>query len=82
MDEPDGDRVQVVELGAAGPAGDDEAALLEHGEVLGHAEAGHLGQRGRELAEGLAVALEQRVQQRPPVGVGQGPEHQLHLAIM
>ena len=82
MDEADGDRVEVVQLLAAGPAGDDEAGLLEHGEVLHHAEAGHLGQRGRKLAEALPVALEQPVEQGAPVGVGQGFEHLLHAAIM
>ena len=75
MDHTDGDGVEEVELRATDPAGDDETVRLQHGQVLGDAEAGHLGHGGRQLAERLAVPLVQQVEQRPAVTVGQGPEH-------
>ena len=55
VDEPDGDRVQVVKLGAAGPAGDDEVL----GAVIGALPAGTAVGRGNvagALGHGYAVA--------------------------
>jgi hypothetical protein len=78
VDLADGDRVEEVLLLAPYLAGGDEVGLFEHPEVLHHAEARQLGQHGAELGERLAVAAEQGVEQRPPVGVGQGPEGEVH----
>ena len=48
---------------------------LEDPEVLHHAEPGHARQRRLELSQRLAITLEEPVQQRPPIGLGQRPEH-------
>ena len=63
---------------APGPAGGDEVGLLQHAEVLHHAEARDLRKHGAELAERLTIAGEQRVEQRPTVRVGQCPEDEFH----
>ena len=77
MDEPDRDRVEEVELLPAPPPGDDEAGLLELLQVLHHPEAGHR-EALLERAQRLAVLPEELVEQAPPGGVGQGPEHLVH----
>ncbi len=69
VDQPDRHRVQEVQLLPARPAGDDEAGVLEHAQVLHDAEAGHL-ELGLELRERAAVALEEPVEQMAPGRVG------------
>ncbi len=73
-DEPDGDRVEEVELPPAVPARGDEVRILEHAKVLHDAEAGHLRERRLQLAERLAIALPEPVEQHAPVRVGERPE--------
>ena len=70
VDQPDRHRVQEVELLPALPAGDDEPGVLEHAQVLHHAEAGHL-ELGLELRERAAVTLEEPVEQVAPRRVGE-----------
>lgn len=48
-------------------------SVLEDGEVLGYALAGHV-QVGAELGQGLAIVGVQDVQEQAPVGVGEGFE--------
>ena len=60
-------------LAAPGPPGGDESRLLEHAQVLHHAEAGHL-QLALELGERAAVTLEEPVEEVPPRRVGEGLE--------
>ena len=66
----DRDRVEEVQLGATDSLGDDEVGGLQHGEVLHHAEPGHLREAVAQRLHRLAVAFEQRVEQSP---VGSGP---------
>src|SRR4051794_26994223 len=77
VDEPDRDGVEEVQLLAAAPASDYEVRLLEHLQVLHHAEARHR-QPALERGERLAVLLEQEVEQRPPRRVRQRLEHLVH----
>jgi hypothetical protein len=77
VDEPDRNRVEEVVLLAAAPARDHEAGLLEHLEVLHHAEARHR-QPLLERAERLPVLLEQLVEQAAARRVGEGLEHGVH----
>ena len=77
MDEPDGDRVQEVELLPAPPPGDDEAGLLEQLQVLHDPEAGHV-EALLERAQRLAVLAEELVEQLAPRRIGEGPEHRVH----
>src|SRR5207247_7690007 len=77
VDEPDRDGVQEVQLLAPALLRDPEAGLLEHPQVLHHAEARHR-QSPLERAERLPVFLEQRVEQPPARRGGKGPEHCLH----
>jgi hypothetical protein len=65
VDEPDRDRVQVVQLLAALAPGRDQVRLLQHPQVLHDSEARHRQPR-LEGGQGLAVLLEQRVQQQAP----------------
>jgi hypothetical protein len=77
VDEPDRDRVEEVQLLAAALARGHEPRLLQHPQVLHHAEAGHrhpLLQR----AEGLPVPREERVEQPPPRGIGERLEDPVH----
>ena len=55
-----------------------EVRGLQHGEVLGRRLPGH-GQRAAELAERLAVALVQPVEQLPAGRVGQCLEHEVQV---
>ena len=79
MDEPDRDGVQEVELLAPAPRGHDEPGLLEHPQVLHHAEARHR-QPPLERAQRLPVLAEELVEQAPPGRVGERPEHLVHAA--
>ena len=67
-------RVEEVQLLPAGAAGDDQPRVLQHPQVLHHAEPGHLDVR-LELGERAAVPLEQPVQQAPPGRVRERLEH-------
>ena len=80
MDLADRDGVEVVELGAARPFGDDEVRLLEHVQVLHDAEARHVGQHLAQLVERLAVAASKRVEQGPATFVGQRLEDLVHTS--
>ena len=77
VDEPDRDGVQEVQLLAPAPLGHDEAGLLEHSQVLHHAEARHR-QAPLERAQCLAFLFEQLVEQPAACRVGEGPEHIIH----
>ena len=60
--------------------GRDEIGRLQHGEVLAHRLARHVQPRA-QLAQRLAVALVQAVEQQPPARIGQRPEHLVHVRI-
>ena len=77
VDEPDGDGVEEVQLLAALAAGGHDPGLLEHLQVLHHAEARHR-QAPLECREGLAVLPEELVEQGPAGRVGQCLEHLVH----
>ena len=74
MDQTDRHRVQEVALLAPDPQGRDEVRLLQHREVLHDPEPRHPGQVLAQLAERLAIALEEPVEQDPPIRIGEGPE--------
>lgn len=75
----------MVALLATDLLGGDQIGLLEHGEVFHHGESGDVWEERDELADGLAIRLEQGVEQRSPGGVGERPEDSLfgtHHSIM
>ena len=57
-------------------AGDDEPGVLEHAQVLHHAEPRHL-QLGLELGQRAAVTLTKPVEQMPSRRVGEHLEHEV-----
>ena len=77
MDEPDRDRVEEVELLASAPARGHEPCLLEHLEVLHHAEARHRRPL-LERAERLPILGEEPVEQFPSRRVGECLEDRVH----
>jgi len=77
VNEPDRDGVEEVQLLAAALAGLDQARLLQHPQMLHHTEACHR-QSPLELAQGLSVALEERVEQATASGIGKRLEHLVH----
>ena len=77
VDEPDRDRVQEVELLPPLPRGDDETRLLQHLQVLHDTEARH-AEAGLECAQRLPVLAEERVEETPARGIGEGFEHRVH----
>ena len=77
VDQADGHGIQEVELLPAPPPGDDEARRFELLEVLHDSEARHR-EVLLERVERLTVLPEQIVEEAPPSGVGQGPEHLVH----
>jgi len=77
VDEPDRDGVQEVQLFAAAPASQHEPRFLELLQVLHDAEARHL-EALLERAQRLAVCAEELVEEAPPSGIGQRPEHLIH----
>ena len=81
MDETDGDGVQEMQLATAGAAGRDEICRLQHTQVLHDAEAGHSRQGRLQLLQRLAVALEEPIEEDPPVDVGQRPEGRLVIHV-
>ena len=77
MDEPNRDRVQEVELLATLAPRRDEIRLLEHPQVLHHAEAGHR-QALLERRQCLPVLGEELVEELAPRRIGKRPEHRVH----
>jgi hypothetical protein len=77
VDEADGHGVEEVALLPPLPPRDHEARLLELPQVLHHPEAAHL-EATLEGAQALPVLPEQLVEQAPPGGIGQRPEHLVH----
>jgi len=75
VDQPDRNRVEEVELLPTCFAGDHEARVFEHAQMLHDAETGHL-QFGLELSECAAVTLEEPVQQESPRRVSERLEHE------
>ena len=80
MHEADGDDVQEVELLASAALGDDEARVLEHAEMLHHAEARHR-RPPLELAERLPVALLELVEEAAARGIREGFEDVIHAGL-
>src|SRR5262245_24517719 len=76
----DGRGVEVMELLAAAADGGDQVGRFQDGEVLAHRLPGHV-QSGAELAEGLAVARVEAVEELPATRVGQRLEDLVHLLI-
>ena len=64
-----------MELLAPHLAGDDEACVLQHAQVLHHSEARHLQLR-LELGARAAVTLEEPVEEESPRRVGERLEHE------
>ncbi len=56
--------------------GHDQAGVLEHLQVLHHAEPGHV-EAALQFAQALPVPLEQAVEDLPPGRVTEGPEHRV-----
>ncbi len=79
---PDRDRVQVVEARPSHLARRHEPSLLEHPDVLHHAEARDL-EVGLELSERAAVLVVEQVEDRAARRIGQRPEHRfVHASIL
>jgi hypothetical protein len=74
VDQPDRHRVQEVQLLPARTARRHEPRVLQHAQVLHHAEAGHRELR-LELGQRAPVAHEEPVEEVPPGGIGERPEH-------
>src|SRR4051812_35090209 len=79
VNEPDGYRIEEVELFPAGATGDHQPGLLQHAQVFHHPEPRH-GQLGFQLGQRAAVPLEEPVEQAPPGGIGQSLEDAIILA--
>lgn len=65
----DGDGIQVVELFAASPHGDDQVGRLQNPQMLHHRLPAHREPLA-QLAERLPVVLKQTVQQLAARGIG------------
>jgi len=74
VDQPDRDRVEEVQFLPPGAAGDDEVRLLQQAQMLHHADARHV-HLSLELAEGPALALEEKVEKETTGGVGKRLEY-------
>ena len=72
--ETDRHRVEEMALLATDLDGRHEAGLLEDPQVLHDPEARHVRQVPAQLPKRLAIALEEPVEQHPPIGIGQCPE--------
>jgi hypothetical protein len=81
VDESDRDRVEEVALLAPLAPGRDQARLLEHAEVPHDAEPRHRRQVRAQLAERLAIALEEPVEEQAPARVAEGPERRRHRVV-
>jgi hypothetical protein len=58
-------------------AADNQSRLFQNAKVLHDPEPRQLGNFSFQLTERHPIALEERVEQEPPGGVGQGLEHQV-----
>lgn len=72
--------IEVVQLPPAHAANGDQVGGLQHAQVLHHAEPRHVRQRRVELAERLAVPLEEAIQQQPSVAIAKRFEDELHAS--
>ena len=81
VDVPDRDGVEVVALLAPDLPRRDQTRPLQDVQVLHDPEAGHVGQPGRELAERLAIALEEPIQEQASTRVGQRPERRSRRVV-
>ena len=81
MDETYRDRVQIVQLLPTATPTHDEAGLLEQAEMLGHGDPRHVVSGGQGH-QGLAVALEECVEQCPSSGIGKRSEHRFHQSTI
>ena len=81
VDETDGHRIEEVALLATDALCRHEPGFLEDAEMLHDPEARHAGQVLAQLAERLAIALEEPVEQHSPTGVGERPEHRGHVIV-
>src|SRR6476620_737584 len=77
VDEPDGDGIQKMQLLPPSLFRDDEPRLLEHAQVLHKAESRH-GQPVLELAQRLAILLEEPVEELATRRVGERSEDVIH----
>ena len=82
VDEPDRDRVEVVVLRPTSPFRREESGVLEDAEVVHHSLARHRGEVGAQLAEGLAVTLEEGIEQQPSARIIDGGEHLVHAGMI
>ena len=72
--------IEVVQLLPAPPDGRHQMGSLQDGQVLAHRLTGHV-ETDAQLAQVLAVAGVQAIEEHAPARVGQGPEHLTrHLA--
>src|SRR4029078_1470362 len=78
-DQADRDGVQVVVFFPTDPPRLHQARFFQDAERAHDADPGHRRQVPAELAEGLAIALEQSIEQEPPTRIAQGPEDLPHL---
>jgi len=74
VDQANGHGVEKVQLLAAGAAGDDEARFFQHSQMFHDAETCH-GQLAFELAQRLAVAREEQIQQKAAGRISQCLEY-------
>ena len=72
-------RVEEVALLAADLLGRHEIGRLQHPQVLHDPEPRHVGQRLAQLAERLAIALEESIEEDPPTWVGECPKDRGHV---
>ena len=77
VQEPDRNRVQVVDLLPAAATAHHQAGLLEQSQVLRDGDPRHV-MRSCQRHQCLAVLVEERVEKRSPSRVGKCPEHRLH----
>ena len=74
------DRVEVMQFFAPAPHDGDEVGRLQQTQVLADGLARHREVLA-QLAERLSVSRMQLVQQLPAGGIGQGPEHIVHVGL-
>ena len=71
--------IEIVQLLAPAPDGSDQICRLQQRQVLAHGLARHV-EAGGKLAQGLAVAGMEPVQQQPAALIRQRLEHLVHSA--
>jgi hypothetical protein len=86
VDLSNGDRVEVVTLGATDPFDDDQVRLFEDAQMFHHTESGHVGCYLAQFGQGLAVVRAEGIEQGSAVTIGQRLEDRfekiLHDSIM